>query len=338
MKRPRKVYVPGTQYIGTWSGTKIPVFDVLNYDGLNSIIGYAKHLNNDQMVLYRGQCKLYDSLLPSIRRDIASASKKRADLDNVINKLYNDEKLNDAMDWNKEVEGWKLLMNTTYEAALQHYGVDTDCVDFVDNHWTALWFALHQYDSDTRSYQRRKGAVAKDALLNIDEDPLYYYDLTKLKKPKTKQKGKNYQEKVRVVEQEKKNYSERNKKEQAYLFLYLAETAVPEVRGLYLGEERYTVDLRKALPGIFIRPMAQHGWIVKAQNSDYDYKKHVLCILRLTVDMVDAFLGNGELLQENNFFPSPESDLGYRLFLTRQKNSAYENKKFPVLIPEGYIQ
>ncbi len=46
MKRPKRVYIPGTQYIGKWKNTNILIFDVLNYDGLNQIIGYTKHLTD----------------------------------------------------------------------------------------------------------------------------------------------------------------------------------------------------------------------------------------------------------------------------------------------------
>ncbi len=338
MRRPIKKYVAGTQYIGTWKNTNIPIYDVLSYDGLNSIIGYAKHLNNDEMVLYRGQCELYDSLLPSIRRNPSQADDERTSLDEVIEKLYKDVALNKSMAWNDEVKGWEVLMKTTYEAALQHYGVKTDCLDFVDNHWTALWFALNRYDRDTGKYVKRKGTADTNInMMYVDEDPMYWYDLSKNKKPETKQQGMNYKKKIQTVEAEKKEYNARNKKKQAYLLLYLAETSVPEVRGLYLGKDRYTVDLRKALPGVFLRPVAQHGWVVKAKKSDYDHTKHLLCILRLTVDLVDDFLGNGALLQEDNFFPSPETDLGYRLFLTRQKRSKYEKTKLKNLLPEGFI-
>lgn len=47
---------------------------------------------------------------------------------------------------------------------LQHYGVRTHCQDFVDNHWTALWFALYELKKC-----REKGQTAKTNYYN------YYY-------------------------------------------------------------------------------------------------------------------------------------------------------------------
>ncbi|WP_026661856.1 FRG domain-containing protein [Butyrivibrio proteoclasticus] len=338
MKRPTRRYIPGTQYIGKWKNTNIPVFDILSHDGLNQIIGYTKHLNNDEMVLYRGQSKLYETLLPSIRRDSAHEAEKRKKLKEVLDGIYSDKRLNKSMSWNDEINGWKLFIETTYEAALQHYGVETDCIDFVDNHWTALWFALHEYDKENNRYIRRKGLAKGDNMEYIDENPLYRYDLSQLGNVKTKQQEISDKEKKKAVESEKKAYTARNKKAQAYIFLYLAETAVPEVCGLYLGKERYTVDLRKVLPGMFIRPMAQHGWVVKAKDVNYDYKEHLLCVLRIAVDLADEFLGKGSLLSEENFFPKPIDDNGLHLLLTRQDGSPYQKNKLPSLLPEGYIR
>ena len=42
------------------------------------------------------------------------------------------------------------------EAVLQHYGAKIFCVDFVDNHWTALWFGLYQWNSQENKYERRE--------------------------------------------------------------------------------------------------------------------------------------------------------------------------------------
>ena len=50
------------------------------------------------------------------------------------------------------------------------------------------------------------------------------------------------------------------------MIFYVAETNGPAVQGLYLGEETYTMDLRKALPSYFLRPCAQNEWIVKGKD------------------------------------------------------------------------
>ena len=42
------------------------------------------------------------------------------------------------------------------EAMLQHYGVRTYCHDFVDNHWTALWFSLYELKKEREKDQSKK--------------------------------------------------------------------------------------------------------------------------------------------------------------------------------------
>lgn len=34
------------------------------------------------------------------------------------------------------------------EGMLQHYGIETRCIDAVDSHWIALWFGLNKYHSE----------------------------------------------------------------------------------------------------------------------------------------------------------------------------------------------
>ena len=42
------------------------------------------------------------------------------------------------------------------ESMLQHYGVRTYCHDFVDNHWTALWFSLYELKKEREKGQSKK--------------------------------------------------------------------------------------------------------------------------------------------------------------------------------------
>lgn len=365
MKRPISKTIPGTQYIGKWKNTVIPIYDVLDNHGLNSIIGYVKHLNNEGVVLYRGQCSLYKSLIPSIMHNKSETSKYERMLEESLNALYKDPDINKSMDWNKDISGWELYIKTAYEAALQHYGAKTYCVDFVDNHWTALWFALNKYDSKSGKYIKRMGLEKADNTW-IERDP-YYPTISQNKYSKVVQdiiskyesltleefcerveaNNVRSEDKVDVdkliaacerKEQIQEEIRKREEKTVAYLFLFFAETSVPEVRGLYLGSNTYTVDLRKALPGYFLRPISQHGWVVKGKTNDYDYTKNVLCVLRINTELINNLIGEGVLLSQDNFFPNPEVDGGYRLLLRRQMNNDYFNKKYAYLLPEGMIK
>ena len=119
-----------------------------------------------------------------------------------------------------------------------------------------------------------------------------------------------------------------------YIFLYLADTSVPEVNGLYLGKDSYTVDLRKALPPTFLRPISQHGWVVQKKEmttaaqdniemlpsnyNQYIFDKDVVAILRIKIDLIDHMLGNGILLSQGNFFPNRTHDNGYNVLYNLQ--------------------
>lgn len=87
-------------------------------------------------------------------------------LHNLKNKTTDENRLNKSIDAiikdsscakffglnNAEIEGWSLYKKLVIEAALQHYGSKTYCVDFVDNHWTALWFGLYEWNRKHNKY------------------------------------------------------------------------------------------------------------------------------------------------------------------------------------------
>lgn len=108
------------------------------------------------------------------------------------------------------------------------------------------------------------------------------------------------------------------------VYLYLADTNTTAVRGMHIGEESYTVDLRKAIPSFFQRPASQHGWVVRKRNildGKCNYDDGVIGVIEVNVSDAKAWLGNGELLSQENFFPSYEIDQGYRVLLERQHRS-----------------
>lgn len=156
-------------------------------------------------------------------------------------------------------------------------------MDFVDNHWCALWFGVYQFERN--HYYCRS-----------DDDGYLY------------------------------------------IYLYLADTNGSSIRGMYLGEDTYTVDLRKALPSTFQRPTAQHGWIARKRNAGIDckYDDRVIGVLEIPVRQAKKWLGNGELLSEENFFPSFDIDQGYGVLLQRQLRSGLSTTD-PVILPAKTI-
>lgn len=266
-------------YVGLWPANvdpsdAVPIYHVASPQAFNQIIGYAKFINGSNgTVLYRGQSKNYDSLLPSGARSgkipVPDATINAMRTDDYITKFF-------SLD-NKEIRGWERYQSILIESVLQHYGANTFCMDFVDNHWCALWFGLYNFVDN--HYIKRIGTDEK-----------------------------------------------------LYVYLYLADTNGACVRGMYIGEDTYTVDLRKALPSTFSRPAAQHGWIVRKHNREKcNYDDRVIGVLEINVSDAAKWLGEGELLSQENFFPDFSRDQGYKVLLWRQLRSGVPSKWTKIL-------
>ena len=175
------------------------------------------------------------------------------------------------------------------EGMLQHYGLKTRYLDLVDNHWVALWMGLNSYKT-TRQLSKYAYYVKREMpypeLINghvEDKDIIYQYIIL-LAFPYSNYKVKN---------------------------------------GISRCGQYVIVDLRQALPATLLRPHAQHGLLVrKIQNSpnylDYDLAETIVGIIRMRIDRVAEWLGNGTLLTQENLFPSPAQDGGYDILLSRE--------------------
>lgn len=129
-----------------------------------------------------------------------------------------------------------------------------------------------------------------------------------------------------------------------YILLYVADTHGENFKGVYMGTETITIDLRKALPSVLLRPCAQHGWTVKRIGQFSDLSDGVVCVLRLKVALVDRMMGTGLLVCPENFFPPVEFDDGYRILLCREEPAPFGTlspkypRELPSLFPFGTIQ
>lgn len=269
---------------------EVPVFEVSDYRALNQLIGYAKFLNTEYGdVYYRGEVHLHPTLLPSIARK-PNFSKFEEALNIVIKNAISDDKFSSTA----KLSGFKGKRNPKFivEALLQHYGYSTHFIDLVDNHWIALWFGLNQFKTIT----------------NISE---YCYYQKRTINP------------IDLVTAE-------NPETEIYQYMLLVavdNNAAPVERGIYVGNEIITIDLRSSLPSIFLRPHAQHGLVVRRNIHDpsdsFDISKNVVGIIRLRIDNVLSWIGSGNLLESANLFPSPAYDYGYEILL--QRKDLFEN-------------
>lgn len=188
---------------------------------------------------------------------------------------------------------------------LQHYGVPTRFIDVVDNHWIALWMGLNKTEKPKQYNQ--------------------YYHYTERSIPLVElAKGDPVSDEL--------------------LFQYVLLIAVPfsnsrTFTGIQSSADYIEVDLRQALPSTFLRPHAQHGLVLRRKvhhptdygTDAYDMAPAVIGIIKIRIDKVHEWMGNGELLTQNNLFPPPAYDYGFDLLLSRDdlfKDSEYSIAKY----------
>ncbi|WP_024295020.1 FRG domain-containing protein [Lacrimispora indolis] len=293
MKKPKvlgKNNIRGTIYVDDFkfsSGHSAPIYEVFDCHGLNKIIGYAKLLNQEYgKVYYRGQCNLYESLLPSLFHEKTNKSgMKISKLKKIINASLNDKKFSKEIHLNKDNKNSYDII----EGMLQHYGINTRCIDAVDNHWIALWFGLNKY------YCQSIGKITYATYINRIKNNYSSEMITRILKGDDPLR---YQ----------------------YVMLIAADSN-EAINGVENGNDIITIDLRIALPSTFLRPHAQHAIILKKRlhdnSCDYDISRNVVGILKVRNDIVYSWLGDGELVKFNNLFPSPFYDNAYRILLQR---------------------
>ena len=287
-----KSSISGTKYVTDYvfaCGNRVPIYDVTTMHGLNQILGHVK-FNNREFgdVLYRGQAALYDSLTPSLFRawNGRPGTLGRCDtLGQIINRMVSSDKIKGdlKLGYHKKANRYKV------EGLLQHYGVPTKCIDLVDNHWVALWMGL---------YECRK---------QVKVDTYYHYQKREIPLIEILNGEKSLEESI-----------------YQYILLLALPSGEYATDGLTVSNDYITVDLRKAVSSIFLRPHAQHAIVAERKVAepsdivDYDMAPAVVGILRLRIDIVDKWLGDGTLVTQDNLFPPPSMDKGYDQLLRCQ--------------------
>lgn len=286
-----KLNPSGCVFVGTHlfsCGQKVPIFEIQTVHALNQVIGYAKFINRSSFdVYYRGECKLHDTVLPSLFRGKANCNHSSQRINTLIKKISDDDKMKHQLKLNNEE-----ATNSTYviEGMLQHYGVKTRFIDVVDNHWVALWMGLYKNKSyrqilDYNHYIKRSIPLVDFANggKSCTDEELYQYILLVAVPKKWKQ----------------------------------------SIEGLYIADDIIKIDLRKTLPSIFLRPHAQHGFVIRKKPKDsnfvsnFDFANNVIGVLKMRIDYVDEWIGTGNLLSQDNLFPAPAYDQGYDILLSR---------------------
>ena len=284
-------------------GHEVPIYDILSMGALNQMIGHVKFANAQYgNVYYRGVNGLYDNVLPSLMRKRRKGSPD--DLNKILKNIQGSDYFKESLklrsvkksrisaeqNLNKKILRYNKY---TVEALLQHYAGSTRFLDVVDNHWVALWMSLHMFGAHGKGNEYY---ISSKRTLSMWD--LYERSITQT------------------------NHTDSN----IYTYILLIAMPYPQCDpeyGIAETDEFVEVDLRKALPSIYLRPHAQHALVVRRRDkyntnqsaNYYDMSSQVIAILRLRVDRVDKWLGNGTLLTQENLFPSPSIDQGYNNLL-----------------------
>lgn len=272
-------------YLSTGTSRLVPIYEVFTYAGFNQLIGYVQYKYKKEKILYRGQCVLHNNSIPSIyrgRKIQSSQTTARNRLQRIIKKILNDKKFKKT--FGAHNHKFSQDENEMIEALLQHYGVATRYIDVVDNHWIALWFGHYIYEINKNGYAR---------YVKRSEDLFQYIILFAI-----------------PMEDENRFYANT-----------CANAREKVCAGVYKTKEVLVIDLRRACPSTFLRPHAQHGWLIRKNKDELVDKdglnKHIVGIIKINVGKVESWLGNGCLLSAQNLFPSPIDDEGYNIFLKR---------------------
>ena len=257
-------------------GPTIPVFEAHSVHALNRIIGHAKFNNREfGTVYYRGQNDLFSTLLPSALRGSANPASSCSKVGAFVNSVIADEKL--PRELKIDALGEKDAKEVV-EGMLQHYGIKTRFVDYVDNHWVALWMGLHEYETikQINSYARFNKRESNSST--------YLYIILS---------GFPFSSSQRLM-----NGIYRDEK---YVFVDLRQ-ALPS-----------TFVRPHAQHGLLVRKVFSS----EADISDYDQCDSVIGIVKVSTHNATEWMGNGELLTQANLFPPPSHDNGYDLLLSR---------------------
>ena len=108
-----------------------------------------------------------------------------------------------------------------------------------------------------------------------------------------------------------------SKEEYAYIILMVSDAREETTQfGVYKGTDTTLVDLRKATPSYFLRPHAQHAYMIR-KNEEFpgDYSDLIVGIAKIPTSVGFKWLGSNEFLSLSSLFPAAYFDSGYKILL-----------------------
>ena len=128
--------------------------------------------------------------------------------------------------------------------------------------------------------------------------------------------------KEKIVEDRQLCHIQETENTNVYILLLCSEdncktTNISTSPGVHYGTKTVLVDLRRALPSIYLRPHAQHALMLRKNPIPVctDYSDLIVGIAELSRDKAQSWIGRTGLLSAQSLFPSQYFDGGYARML-----------------------
>ena len=144
-----------------------------------------------------------------------------------------------------------------------------------------------------------------------------------------------HQSKTVAINSHEYVYYYESKEEYSYIVLLVSDALEETSRsGVYKGSETTLVDLRKATPSYFLRPHAQHAYMIrKNERFPGDYSDLIVGVAKIPTSLGLQWLGKNEFLTLSSLFPSAYFDSGYKILL-----KSYPEEEQGIINQYGSIQ
>jgi hypothetical protein len=252
---------------------RAPCIMVQSYRSLIRVVGYFLY-NYAGRIALRGQTRCYRTLLPSAHRGLGSAP---AGLDGFLSRyraaISVDTKAREAI---------------TTEPLLQHYGLRTRWMDFVDSVPHALFFACHRF------------VISSDS---TPASPLHTFV------PSLDSHGFIYIMSLGDI-------------------VPVRESSGSSVRGVWSNADGVLMcDLRQAKPSIALRPHAQHGLLVRPPDTQPDLWPRLIARIAVPTRAARSWIIGSEALSYEALFPPPPWDGIYGQLLSPRFRDFLERER-----------
>lgn len=285
-------------------GSDISLVEASTVESVVQAVGYLKN-QSDGPVFFRGQNRLFSDGCPSssgLRRFRSKQDKARnsaygairlaGDWSQIPNGVWDTDTLLEPSCMKKDANnllGWDIPLYA-FEPMLQHYGLATRWLDLTDSLPYALFFSLAEYghplsagvfESEKMRTRQPTDNVSSLSLV-MDNIP------------------------VRIESTYTCDNTSDITDDQFVLFAISpgSEKSIDpyclRCKGLKGFQSGFVIDMRIAVPSVYLRPHAQHGMLFKQEEKGQPAK---FCIFRLKRGEVRKWLGQGQLFNVREIYP-----------------------------------